>query len=141
MDETLQTPVPGVPNTASTTGKLVALYHFLVAIALTVGLVAFYEVYGLSEDSLIPFKVVFAIAAPLALLYFAAGYGILKRKNWSRILSLILNWGNVLGAVVNFSRFRINRGAVVNGILCCLVLWWLSRPEVKMQFRSETGTQ
>ena len=140
MNET-STPLPHVPYRSSATGTLVAIYHFLISIALAAVLFAFYRVYALSEHSLITFKMVFAIAAPLLLLYFAAGWGILKRKNWSRILSLVLNWGNVCGAVVNLSRSRINSGAVVNGILCCLVLWWLSRPEVKMQFRGEITTQ
>jgi hypothetical protein len=119
----------------------VAIYHFVISIGLTIVLVAFYKMYGLAEDALIPFKVLLALAAPFVLLYFVAGWGILRQRNWGRILSLVLNWANVLAAVVNFSRFSTNPSAIINGILCCLVLWWLSKPTVKMQFRSQTATQ
>jgi hypothetical protein len=139
MDEASHT-VARVSNPSSITRTLVAIYHFVVSIVVTVILVAFYRTYGLAEDDLIPFKVLLAVAAPFALLYFVAGWGILRQRNWGRILSLVLNWANVLGAVVNFSRFWTNPEAIINGILCCFVLWWLSKPAVKMQFRSATVT-
>jgi hypothetical protein len=132
--------MPRASNPPSATRTLVAAYHFVVCIVVTIALVVSYKMYGLGEDSPIPFKVLFVVTAPLVLLYLVAGWGILKRKNWGRILSLILNWANVVGAAVNVSRFWSNPAAVTNAILCCLVLWWLSKPAVKMQFRSETVT-
>jgi hypothetical protein len=141
MDEISQTNLPRVSNPSSTTGILVVVYHFVVSAALIVGLVAFYKMYGLSDDAPISFKVVSAILLPFVLLYLAAGWGILKRKNWGRILSLVLNWGNLVGAVVNFSRFHFNPEAVIGAILSCLSIWWLSKSAVKIQFRSATAIQ
>ncbi|MDX1421116.1 MAG: hypothetical protein R3181_14210 [Rubricoccaceae bacterium] len=64
---------------------------------------------------------VFLIVAVYAALYLAAGYGLLRRERWGRILGLV---AGVLG-LLNFPL-----GTAIGGY----ALWALTRPEVEDAF-------
>lgn len=130
-----------LPYPSKTTWGLVVAYHLLIATALIVALVVFWmTMKSPSEDLITPGEAA-VIVAPFALAYLMAGWGILRWKNWSRILSLVLNWLNVIATVVNVSRLRNNPQGIVGVLVSCLVLWWLSLPAVKLVFRRRSATQ
>ena len=133
MAEVYQAAAPPQSSPSKTTWGIVLVYHFLIA-ALLVFLLALSWARSSPEDVLTPREVaVFVI--PMALIYFITGWGILKWKNWGRKVSLVLNWLNVVAAVVELPRIRTNSKGVISVLLSCLVLWWLSVPTVKLKFR------
>ena len=71
---------------------------------------------------------------PLGLMNLAGGWGIVRWKNWGRILGLILNGIN-LAAVPRLARGE-SKG-LLSGLWSCLAWWWLSLPEVKLSFRGQ----
>ncbi len=111
-------------------------YHFLVVALLGDAIVLTWAAAWSSQEDVFIAELISGVAAPLALLYLIAGWGILRWKNWSRTLSLVLNWINFVAAAVSVARLRINPEGVIGGLLSCLVLWWLSLPAVKLEFRT-----
>jgi cytochrome b561 len=132
MSETYQAAAPGL---SSTTRILVVAYHFLIAAGLIGVLVVEWGIARESGEGFRSFGELIAVVAPFIIIYSMAGWGILKWKNWSRTLSLVLNWINVVAAVVTLARHSDNPEAFVGVLLSCLVLWWLSVPVVKMEFQ------
>jgi chromate transport protein ChrA len=141
MDETYQNATQRVSSTSKGTRGLVVAYHFLITAALTAALVVVWVESRSSQEQILTPQLVSAVLAPFALLYLITGLGILGWRNWSRILSLVLNWSNVLGAVVSIARLRVNAEGVLSLLLSCLVLWWLSVPAVKLAFQGGSRTQ
>ena len=134
MAEIYQAALPRLSNASKTTWGLVVVYHFLVPAILT-GAIAFdWAAARSSREDLLTLEVLSGVGAPFVLLYVTTGWGILRWKNWSRTLSLVLNWINVIAAVANVARLRIE--GVISVLLSCLVLWWLSMPAVKLGFRA-----
>ena len=111
-------------------------YHFLVAALLCGAIILFWEAARTSQENFFIAEVMSGVAGTLAVLYLVVGWGILRRKNWSRTLSLVLNWINVIAAVANVARLQIE--GVVSVLLSCLVLWWPSMPAVKLEFRRQS---
>jgi hypothetical protein len=133
MAEVYQAAAPPQSSPSKTTWGIVVVYHFLIA-ALLVFMLALWWARSSPEDVLTP-KEVAVFVIPMALVYFITGWGILKWKGWGRKVSLVLNWLNVVAAVVELPRIRTNSTGVVGVLLSCLVLWWLSVPTVKLKFR------
>ena len=94
-----------------------------------------------SGDDLFMLKALTAVGVPFALVYSVTGWGILRWRNWSRTLSLVLNWLNVVPAVFMVMSGRINLTGVISVLLSCLVLWWLSTPAVKFEFRRQDAAR
>jgi hypothetical protein len=139
MAESYEATVPRLSKATKTTRRLVVAYHFLVAALLGGAIIlAWVEVRSAPEDINIA-EVMSGVAATLGVLYLVVGWGILKWKYWSRILSLVLNWINVIAAAANIARLQIE--GVISVLLSCLVLWWLSMPAVKLAFRAESETR
>jgi hypothetical protein len=111
----------------------VVVYHFFVAAVLTGVLIVVWATPGSSWKTLAP-QEMSVIIAPFALIYFIVGWGMLRWKNWSRTVSLVLNWVNLFAVAVSVARVQME--GVISAVLSCLVLWWLSAPAVKLQFRS-----
>jgi hypothetical protein len=114
----------------------VVAYHFLVAALLGGAIVLAWVAARSSQEDVFVAEVTSGVAAPLALLYLVVGWGVLGWKNWSRTVSLVLNWINVVGTAVSVARLRTNPEGVISALLSCLVLWWLSMPSVKLGFRA-----
>ena len=122
-------------NSAKTSRFLIATWHFVLAVIALGALVwSWREVR--SEDDRAFLGTISWVIIPMAALYVSAGWGILKWKNWGRILGLALNWINVLAAVVRIARLGIEGGISV--LASGLALWWLSTPAVKLMFRDQT---
>jgi hypothetical protein len=141
MAEINQAAAPRQSSASKTTLRLVVAYHFLVAASLCGAIVLAWVSARSSQEDVFIAEVMTGLAATLALLYLIMGWGILRWKNWSRTLSLVLNWINVVGAAVAVARLRANPAGVINALLSCLVLWWLSMPAVKLGFRAGSETR
>jgi hypothetical protein len=139
MGELYQGVAPRQPRASNTTRGIVAGYHFVVAATLLAAIAVVWTAFRASEEDPLTFEVVWGLGVLFSILYSATGWGILKWKNWSRGLSLVLNWLNVIAAVINVARLRTNVAGAIGVVLSCLVLWWLSMPAVKLQFRGRTG--
>jgi hypothetical protein len=133
MVEVYQAAAPPQSIPSKTTWGIVVVYHFLGAV-LPVFVLALSWARSSPEDVL-GLKEVAVFAIPMALIYFITGWGILKWRNWGRKVSLVLNWLNVVAAVVELPRIRSHSTGVIGVLLSCLVLWWLSVPTVKLKFR------
>ena len=133
MGETYQASAPGLSRTSKTTQVLVVAYHLLVAVFVTGALLLEWLAGIRSQDDRFLPEAMSLIAGLFVLLYFTTAWGILRWKNWSRSVALVLNWINVVAAVLNLRRIWIE--GVVSVLLSCLVLWWLSKPAVKLGFR------
>ena len=133
MGEIYQPAAPALSSASKTTRLLVVLYHFLVASIIAGALVLDWMTGNSSQDDRFILKAMSLIAAPLVLAYFITAWGILKWKNWSRGVALVLNWINIVAAALNLHRIE-TKGAI-SVVLSCLVLWWLSTPVVKLEFR------
>lgn len=141
MAEVYQAIENQLPYPSKTTRGLVIAYHFLIVGALIIALVVFWMTTKSSPGDLLTPREAAVIVAPFALVYLVAGWGILKWKNWGRILSLVLNWLNVVATVVNVSRLVNSPQGIIGVVLSCLVLRWLSLPAVKLAFQRGSGTQ
>lgn len=135
MAEIYQTAAERMSSASKTTLRLVVTYHLLVAALLSGAIVLTWMAARSSQEDIFVAELVSGVAAPLALLYLIVGWGIFRWKNWSRTISLVLNWINVALAVVTVTRLRTNPQGVIGSLLSCLVLWWLSMPAVKLEFR------
>ncbi|GEM_PF-5151783 len=79
------------------------------------------------------------IISPInTILQFFAGFGLIKHKNWARILLIFL-----VSAVILFSLGVIIFGPkhlgyrtllIVSGFISCYVIYYFTRPQVKKQF-------
>jgi hypothetical protein len=135
MAESCEATAPRLSKASKTTLRLVVAYHFLVAALLGGAIIlAWVEVRSAPEDINIA-EVMSGVAATLAVLYLVVGWGILKWKHWSRVVSIVLNWINVVGGAVSVARLRVNPEGVISSLLSCLVLWWLAMPAVKLEFQ------
>jgi len=131
MEVTAQTTTSPGPVRASQ--LLVAICYVLLAIALLGGaIMAGRFAHGGNEPYLV--GVLTLVFIPLGLMNLAAGWGIVRRKNWGRILGLILHGIN-LAAVPRLARGE-SKG-LLSGLWSCLVWCWLSLPEVKLSFRGQ----
>src|SRR5215467_2899776 len=104
MDEIQQAAARPLLRASKTTQGLVVAYHFLIAAIISGALILDWMVAKSSDGDLFVLKAISFIAAPLVLLYFATAWGILTWRNWSRTVSLVLNWLNVVLTVVNLAR-------------------------------------
>ena len=141
MSEVHQTASLSLSRASQTTRGLVAVFHFFIAAILVGAILVDWVTVRPSGDDLFMLEVLSAIGVPFALLYSVTGWGILGWRNWSRISSLVLNWLNVIAAVWSVVRQRINPTSAISVLLSCLVLWWLSTPEVKFQFLNRSRTE
>jgi len=119
-------------NPTKTSQLLIATWHFVMAV-IPLGWLLWNLREVASEDDRAFIGTVSWVLVPMVALYVSAGWGILKWKNWGRILALGLNWINVLAAVVQMARLEIKGG--ISLVASCLALWWLSMPAVKLMFR------
>jgi len=132
MEVTAQTTARPSPVTALQ--LLVATCHVLLAIALLGGSIwAGRLARGENQPYLV--GVLALVFVPLGLLYLMAGWGIVRWKNWGRILGLILNGINLAVAVPGLA--RVESKGLISLLLSCLVLWWFSLPEVKLSFSGQ----
>jgi len=138
MSEVHQATSPSLARASQATRGLVAVYHFLVATVLLVAISVDWVTVKSSGDDLFILKGLSAVGVPFALVYALTGWGILRWRNWSRTLSLFLNWLNVIPAVLMVISRRINLTGAVSVVLSCLVLWWLTMPAVKLEFRRQS---
>ena len=133
-----QAAAPQLTGASKTTRVLVAIYHFLVPVIFCGALLVDWLTAGTSREDF-SLGVLSVVAVLLTLSYFMTGFGILKWRNWGRTFSLVLNWMNVFAALVSMARLRIE--AIISVLLSCLVLWWLSLPVVKLEFRRAGETR
>jgi hypothetical protein len=141
MSEVHQAASSSLARASQTTRGLVVVYHFLVATILIVAILVDWLTVSSSENDLFMLKGLSAVGVPFALVYGVAGWRILRWRNWSRTLSLFLNWLNVIPAVLMVMSRRINLAGAVSVLLSCLVLWWLSMPAVKLEFRRRSEAE
>src|SRR5215472_15580433 len=133
MAEVYQAAAPHQSSPSKTTWGLAVAYHFLIVVLLLFALVLALALSS-PKDVLTP-KELAVFVIPIALIYFITGWGMLKWRNWSRTISLVLNWLNVIAAAVSVRRLLTTPEAVIGVLLSCFVLSWLSMPAVKLKFR------
>ena len=79
-----------------------------------------------------------------AALYFLVGWGLLKLKEWARIVTIVLAALGVLGAlfgfVAIFSHFAllIVFSSLVRLAICAWMIWYLLQPQVKAAFQAQS---
>jgi len=118
MEVTAQTTARPSPVTALQ--LLVATCHPLLGIALLGGSIwAGRLARGENRPYLV--GVLALVFVLLGLLYLMAGWGIVRWKNWGRILGLILNGINLAVAVPGLA--RVESKGLISLLLSCLVLW------------------
>jgi hypothetical protein len=135
MAEMYQAAVSRSSSASKTTLRLVVAYHFLVGAFLGVAIILVWQSAKFSQEDAFIAKAISGVAAPLAVLYLVVGWGILRRKSWSRTVSIVLNWMNVGAGAISVARLGNNPEGAINVLLSCLVLWGLSMPAVKLEFR------
>jgi hypothetical protein len=76
-------------------------------------------------------------------LYFLVGWGLLKLKEWARIVTIVLAalgaLGGLFGLVAVFTHFGviIVFWSLVRLAICAWIIWYLLQPQVKAAFQGQ----
>jgi hypothetical protein len=133
-EATANAPAPAPSGASSSLDgiMLLAIYHFVLAGLFLLGTVgvslpaAITAIVGIVDDpgALIATAILGVIAVVLMFFtafFLALGYGLLKRRQWARIASMV---------VAVLSLFFIPIGTIIGGF----TIWYLIQPEVVSQF-------
>jgi hypothetical protein len=88
--------------------------------------------------------VIGVLALVFAALYALVGWGLLKLKEWARIVTIVLSGLGALGAlfglVAVFTHFGliIVFWSLVRLAICAWIIWYLLQPNVKAAFQGQT---
>jgi hypothetical protein len=113
--------------------SIIAIYYVFFAVMNLIGacailFFALFPVIRSTGDAFVALAPIFGIGIGLlfvvagVILGLAAGLGLLRLKNWARILAIVLAVPTLLGFPV---------GTVIGG----LIIWYLLKPEVKEVFQ------
>src|SRR5215471_12242698 len=78
-------------------------------------------------------------------LYFLVGWGLLKLKEWARIVTIVLAGLGILGALFGLVGVFTHFGAIivfwtlVRLAICVWMIWYLLQPQVKAAFQAAPG--
>ena len=111
-----------------------AVSHGLMAGSLAIGRIPLIALGALTAMSLIAGQTVVVTAAFLA----SIGYGLWRRRNWARIVTIVLTGWTLVGALFSAPRLDISTQTtwLVWAGLCACVLYYLFTPAVRTAFRS-----
>lgn len=113
---------------------VLAYVHFIVALSVLITFIPGYgPIYVLQRPRLL------AMAVGALIISVTLGIGLLRMKNWSRWLAIIINAANLLFlphqvAVRHTSVALIRAG--LSTLIYVWIIWYLTRPHVKTAFQS-----